>query len=203
MYDLDDDLTPAVLADTIAETVAAQPTADPTVLQPRQYAAGYLAGLLYIGCILGANLAAHRFGVVDVAPGLTAPAAVFFTGPVLVLRDYIQWLFGPLTALSLLATGVTASYLFADHRLAAASAVAFAVSEAADFALFTWIAPRWAAAVAAAGIVGALLDAALFLQLAFGTLAYLPGQVLGKTYGVAAAAAAIAIRRRLLNGTSR
>jgi queuosine precursor transporter len=150
----------------------------------------------YLACIIGANALVQHYGVVPVGLGLTGPAGVFLIGPALVVRDYIQWALGKAASLIVLACGIAVSYTIADPHIATASAVAFGVSELADFALFTWIAPRWTSAVLAGGIAGALLDSAVFLQIAFGSLAFMPGQVLGKAYGVALASVVIAARRR-------
>lgn len=149
----------------------------------------------YLACIIGANAAIQHYGIVSVGFGLSAPAGVYFIGPALVFRDLIQWTLGKYASLMALAFGALMSYAIANAHIATASAVAFGISELADFALFTWIAPRWSRAVLAGGIAGALLDSAVFLWLAFGSLHLMPGQVLGKTYGVALAAALIAARR--------
>ncbi len=150
----------------------------------------------YLACIIGANAAIQHYGIISVGFGLSAPAGVYFIGPALVFRDLIQWTLGKYISLVTLAFGAVMSYAIADAHIATASAAAFAVSELADFALFTWIAPRWARAVAVGGIAGAVLDSAVFLQIAFGSLAFMPGQVLGKAYGVAVASVLIAARRR-------
>jgi len=150
----------------------------------------------YVGTVVAANWAVHRFGVVPVGFGLAAPAGVYFVALALVLRDYVQWASGKAVMLGALAVGVGVSYWVADSRIAVASAVAFAFSELVDFGLFTWIQPRWARAVLAGGLVGAVVDSALFLSIAFGSLSFLPGQVLGKAYGVAIAAGLVALRRR-------
>jgi len=155
-----------------------------------------LAIAAYLACIIGANALVQRYGIVPVGLGLSGPAGVFLIGPALVLRDYVQWALGKTVSLLALAAGVVLSYAVADPHIATASAVAFAISELTDFALFTWIAPRWARAVAVGGIAGAVLDSAVFLQIAFGSLAFMPGQVLGKVYGIAIATVLIAARRR-------
>jgi uncharacterized PurR-regulated membrane protein YhhQ (DUF165 family) len=150
----------------------------------------------YLACIIGANALVQHYGIVPVGLGLTGPAGVFLIGPALVVRDYIQWALGKAASLLVLAAGAALSFAVTDPHIATASAAAFAISELADFALFTWIAPRWSRAVLAGGIAGALLDSAVFLQIAFGSLAFMPGQVLGKAYGVALASVVIAARRR-------
>ena len=157
---------------------------------------GITAALAYLATIVGANWAVHRFGVVPVGFGLLAPAGVYFVSAALVLRDATQYTLGKTWALAALAAGVGLSAWVAGPQLAAASAAAFAVSELTDFALFTWVAPRWALAVLAGGAAGAVVDSVVFLSIAFGSLEFLPGQVLGKLYGVIAAALVIAWRRR-------
>ncbi|MGQ4620031.1 hypothetical protein [Nocardia sp. R7R-8] len=124
-----------------------------------------------------------------------APAGVFVVGPALVLRDGVQYLWGKPISLATLAIGALISYLVASPAVATASAVAFAVSEVTDFVIFTWLAPRWTRAVFFGGITGAVLDSVLFLSVAFGSLALLPGQLLGKVYGVTLASAMIGARR--------
>ena len=62
-----------------------------------------------------------------------------------------------------------------------ASLVAFAVSELSDFAVYAPLRKRSRSmAILASGIVGSIVDSALFLYLAFGSLAYVEGQIVGK-----------------------
>lgn len=156
--------------------------------------AAHLAGVCYMGSVVGANYAITRWGIVPVGFGLDGPAGVFLIGPALVARDWLQWAAGKRVALVVLAIGIIVSYVIAEPQIAVASALAFAVSEMTDFALFTWVAPRWARAVLAGGIAGALLDSIVFLLVAFGSIEFLAGQVLGKAYGVILASAVIAMR---------
>lgn len=169
----------------------------------------FWAGFAYLLCIIGANWAIQHYGIVSVdfgLFGLFAPAGVFFVGPALVLRDLVQWSAGKTWSLIALAAGALISYGVTDSHVATASAVAFALSELTDFALYTWIAPsrrrsttgaptRWAWAVLAAGLVGAVVDSVIFLHIAFGSLDLMWGQVLGKAYGVALASVLITVRR--------
>ena len=157
---------------------------------------GAACAAAYLATIVAANWAVAHFGVIPVGFGLLAPAGVYFVSAALVLRDAVQYTLGKVPALAAMACGVALSALVAGHQLALASGAAFAVSETVDFVLFTWIAPRWTRAVAAGGAVGAVADSVVFLSIAFGSLAFLPGQVLGKLYGVALASVVIAWRRR-------
>jgi hypothetical protein len=165
----------------------------------------------YLACILGANAAIQHYGIVPVGLGQLAPAGVYFVGPALVLRDLVQWSAGKAAGLATLATGALLSYAIADPHIATASAAAFGASELTDFALYTWIAPkrrsasgnrsRWALAVLIGGLSGALVDSAVFLHIAFGSLALIKGQALGKAYGVALASLLIWLRRRTAPAT--
>ena len=163
--------------------------------------AGVLAAGAYLAVIVGANWAVRRFGLVPVGFGLYAPAGVYFVAAALVLRDASQYGIGKARTLVVMAAGVALSAVVAGPHLAVASGAAFAVSEMLDFGLFTWVAPRWAWAVLAGGVAGAVADSVVFLSLAFGSLEFLPGQVLGKCYGIVVAAGVIAwTRRRRLAG---
>ncbi len=164
--------------------------------------AGIAAAAAYLAVIVAANWAVRAFGTIPVAPGIAAPAGVYFVAAALVLRDAAQYGLGRWRVLAVMAAGVAVSAWVAGPRLALASGIAFAVSEMADMGGFTAVAPRWTRAVLAGGVAGLVLDSVVFLGIAqlAGvpgiTLAFLPGQVLGKTYGVLAAALIIGWRRR-------
>jgi hypothetical protein len=176
-----------------------------------------LTALAYVLTVVAANYAIGHWGTpppfpggphtIPVGFGYTAPTGVIFVALALVLRDYVQFGLGrtrgeaPTSVqvgvmLALIASGVALSFLIATPALAVASAVAFGLSEIADYALFTWVAPRWGRAVFAGGIAGAVVDSVLFLWIAFGSLAFIQGQVLGKAYGVTLAAILIGARAR-------
>ena len=157
---------------------------------------GIITAIAYIGTVIAANWLVQTFGVVPVGFGLMAPAGVYLIGLALVLRDFVQWSLGKAWMLAALTVGAGLSFLVADPHLAIASAAAFTFSELADFALFTWIAPRWGRAVAIGGAVGAIADSVIFLSIAFGSLAFMPGQLLGKAYGIGLAVVIISARRR-------
>ncbi|MFE6954678.1 VUT family protein [Streptomyces sp. NPDC057696] len=84
-----------------------------------------------------------------------------------------------------------------DPNLAMASTIAFAVAETMDFAVYEPLRRRGLlTAMLASNAIGLLADSLLFLTLAFNSLAYLPGQILGKTWMTLAAVAALALLRR-------
>jgi queuosine precursor transporter len=123
--------------------------------------------------------------LVPVAPGLMAPSGVMMAGVALVLRDLVQRRLGVgLASLAILA-GAGLSAFLAPPALVVASATAFLISEFADLAVYTPLARRGLViAVAASGVVGLVVDSIVFLWLAFGSLDFLVGQVVGKAWMV-------------------
>src|ERR1700757_1121049 len=123
--------------------------------------------------------------LLPVAPGLMAPSGVTMVGIALVLRDLVQRRLG--TTISALAGlgGSGMSALLAPASLVVASATAFLLSEFADLAVYTPLARRrLVAAVIASSCAGLVVDSIVFLWLAFGSLDFLAGQVVGKAWMV-------------------
>ena len=153
------------------------------------YPAGFLA------CIIAANWAIETFGIIPIGFGLMAPAGVYFVGIAFTLRDTTQRTLGKGWTLAAIAAGTILS-AFVSPQFAVASGAAFALSELADFAVYTPLRKRgWVRAVVASNVVGSIVDSALFLWLAFGSLEFVTGQVTGKLYMTAAAIALIGVWR--------
>lgn len=151
----------------------------------------------YILTIVAANAAIATIGLVPVGLGLMAPAGVYFAGLTFSLRDAVQETMGRRWSLAAILVGAGLSAALGGGALAIASGGAFLLSEAADLAVYTPLRRRsWLAAVVASNTVGLLIDSALFLWLAFGSLDFLAGQVVGKLWMTALAVAAVAIYRR-------
>ena len=145
--------------------------------------------------VVGANIAITQFGVVPIGFGLMAPAGVYFAGVSFTLRDALQETGGRKWVIGAILIGAALSAVLSS-RLALASGTAFMLSEAADFAVYTPLRRRgWLLAVAASNAAGLVIDSALFLWLAFGSLDYLTGQVIGKAYMTVAAIIVIATWR--------
>src|SRR5918997_866238 len=143
---------------------------------------GGLVLLAYIATIFGANWAIARFGVVPVGFGLVAPAGVYFAGLAFTLRDLVQEYLGRVAAVVAIVAGAALSALVSP-QFALASGVAFLVSELLDFAVYTPLRKRfWLWAMVPSNLVGTVLDSVIFLTLAFGSLEFLFGQVVGKTW---------------------
>jgi uncharacterized PurR-regulated membrane protein YhhQ (DUF165 family) len=121
-----------------------------------------------------------------VAPGLMTASGVLMAGIALVLRDLVQRRLGVGLAAGAVLAGAAISAFSAPPTLVIASAVAFLVSEYADLAVYTSLAQRrFVAAVLASSLVGLVVDSILFLWLAYGSLEFLAGQIVGKTLMVA------------------
>jgi uncharacterized PurR-regulated membrane protein YhhQ (DUF165 family) len=159
--------------------------------------------LLYIATIPAANWLIGHVGTVcipdgpcliPVLPGIMAPSGVLMIGSALVLRDLVQRSMGARVSLACILAGAALSFFVAPPALALASAGAFLFSELIDFAVYTPLARRsFALAVLTSCTAGALADSAIFLWLAFGSLAFIGGQFVGKLY---AALVYLAFRER-------
>lgn len=135
--------------------------------------------------------------LIPVGFGLMAPSGVLVIGVALVLRDAVHTLLGWRAAAIAILVGAALSWAFSAPGLVVASVAAFVIGEALDLAVFAKIRRRSIAlAVLASGAIGAAADSAAFLWLAFGSLDYIAGQVLGKLYATAAAAAFFALAHR-------
>lgn len=135
--------------------------------------------------------------LIPVAPGLMGPSGVIMIGLALVLRDLVQRRLGVKVSLLAVAIGAAISGALAPPALVMASAAAFLIAETADLAVYTPLQKRGLVlAVAASSLVGLVVDSIVFLQLAFGSLEFLAGQVVGKAWMVLAALPFVAWLRR-------
>lgn len=135
--------------------------------------------------------------LVPVAPGLMAPSGVLMVGLALVLRDLVQRRLGVEFGIAAIVVGALLSALLAPTALVIASAAAFLLSEFADFAVYTPLARRrLVLAVLASSLVGLVVDSIVFLWLAFGSLDFLSGQIVGKLWMVLLALPFVAYLRR-------
>ncbi len=172
----------------------------------RRTAEGLLFLLAFALCIPAANWLIGNVGTVcvpngpcliPVAPGLKAPSGVAMIGLALVLRDLVQRRLGVGWAVVAILAGTALSALVAPPMLVIASAAAFLMSEGADLAVYTPLQRRGLVlAVVASSTVGLVVDSVLFLGLAFGSLDYLAGQVVGKAWMVLLTIPMIAWLRR-------
>ena len=148
----------------------------------------YLA--LFTACVPAANWLIQNIGtycvpkgpcLIPVAPGLTAPSGVLLVGIALVLRDLVQRRLGLAWSVAAIIVGGALSAAFAPPALVVASVAAFLLSELTDLAVFTPLQRRGLVTAAlASSLVGLIVDSIVFLWLAFGSLQFLAGQVVGK-----------------------
>ena len=177
-----------------------------TTLPARGRAEGFLFLLGFGLCIPAANWLIGHVGTVcvprgpcliPVAPGLLAPSGVLTLGLALVLRDMVQRRLGLGWAAAAVLAGAALAALLAPPSLVVASAAAFLVSEAADLAVYTPLQRRGLVlAVALSGVAALVLDSLVFLLLAFGSLDFFAGQVVGKLWMVLASLPFVAWLRR-------
>lgn len=135
--------------------------------------------------------------LIPVAPNLMAPSGVLMIGAALVLRDLVQRRLGVEFGIAAIIAGAGISAAIAPPALVLASTAAFLLSELADFAVYTPLARRrLVTAVVASSMVGLVIDSIVFLWLAFGSLEFLAGQVVGKSWMVLFAIPLVAYLRR-------
>lgn len=168
---------------------------------------GSVAFLGFLACIPLANWMIGHVGTVcvpdgpcllPVAPGLMAPSGVVTVGFALVLRDLVQRFLGRSWGLIAVLLGTAVSVLVAGRNLVLASGVAFLLSELADFAVYTPLQRRGLVlAVIASASAGLVVDSIVFLSIAFHSLEFLEGQVVGKAWAVLASLPLVHAVRRL------
>ena len=166
---------------------------------------GFVSVVAYILTVVAANWALERYGQVAVGFGLTAPAGVYFAGLAFTFRDITHDTLGRWFVLAAIALGSLISLLQSDNAsipggvtsIAVASGLAFLVSELFDFAVYTPLRERnWIGAVVASNVVGFVADSVLFLWLAFGSLEFLDGQLVGKGWMTVLAVIVLTFWRR-------
>lgn len=154
-------------------------------------AANYLIGNVGTECISQGPC------LIPVGFGLMAPSGVLMIGLALVLRDAMQELAGGKWAMAAIVAGSMLSLLVSPVSIAVASAVAFALAELADMAVYTPLRKRGKSlAVLASCAVGSVLDSLIFVFLAFGAIEFAAGTILAKLYASLAVSAFLHARRR-------
>jgi queuosine precursor transporter len=147
----------------------------------------------YVGTIVVANWASTRCPALHVGP-LLVPAGTLWAGATFTLRDLLHDALGARGVAVAIAIGVGLSWLLAAPQIAVASAVAFAVSELIDSTIYARLRSySRLRAMVGSNLVGLLVDSVLFVPLAFGSFAAVPGQVLGKTAATIVTVAVLAM----------
>ena len=171
----------------------------PRMTMSARKAEGLAYFIAFIACIPTANWMIGHLGTACLAGGpcvvpvwpwgnhgpLMAPSGVLMVGLALVLRDLVQRRLGRKVALMAIVAGAALSGAVAPPALVVASTAAFLLSELADFAVYTPLQARGLVlAVLASSVAGLIADSVLFLWLAFGSLEFLAGQIVGKAWMV-------------------
>lgn len=151
----------------------------------------YLAAVGFIGSIPLANYLISNIGTVcsegvcliPVGFGLMAPSGVLVVGLSLALRDYIHESFGIRPTILMILLGALLSFILANPYIAVASAVSYLVSELMDAGVYSWLREKSKPlGILMSGAVGSVVDGVLFVLIAFGSLEFSLGNILGKYY---------------------
>lgn len=143
-----------------------------------------LAFLAYTLTIVLANVMIVQYGLWPVGFGLLAPAGVYMAGLSFSARDWLQESAGRAITLLAIALGAGISALLSP-QLAVASGLAFLLSETLDMTVYTWLRKRGLlTALVASNAVGLVADSVLFLAVAFNSLEFLPGLLVGKAWTI-------------------
>jgi len=155
---------------------------------------GYVCLVLYVACIPLANYMLGHVGtfcvpngpcMIPVWPGIAAPSGVLAIGAALVLRDLVQRRLGLIYSIGAIALGALISWAISPAALVLASVAAFVFSETTDALVFTPLQKRGLiVAVVISALAGIVVDSVLFLHLAFHSLDYVGGQIIGKMWAV-------------------
>lgn len=167
---------------------------------------GVAAAVLFVGTVWFANWLINRYGAVPVGFGLMAPAGVYAAGIAFTLRDIVHRTLGRSAVVGCILAGCALAFFLSNGTIpggrtsiAVASATAFLVSELADLSVYTPLEHRnFIGAVLASNLAGVVIDSAIFLWLALGSLSLFWGQVVGKWWMTLAVLPLLFISRRTL-----
>ena len=130
----------------------------------------------FVAVVIATNVITATLGVVTWL-GIAATAGTWLAGLAFVARDWVHDALGPRWVAACILAGAAISAAFSP-TLAVASAAAFLLSEAADFAVYAPLRKRGRVRAAlASNVVGSVVDSAIFLWLAGFPMALLGTQV--------------------------
>lgn len=161
------------------------------------YLIGFISTIFFANWLIGnVGYYCKPVCVIPVWPGVLAPSGVLAIGLGFTLRDLVQRHLGARYTVLAIVVGAGLSALLSP-ALALASGVAFLLSEMLDLAIYSPLQKRnLMGAVIASNMVGLVVDSVVFLTLAFGSLEFLPGQIIGKALMTLAALPVIWWMRR-------
>jgi uncharacterized PurR-regulated membrane protein YhhQ (DUF165 family) len=146
------------------------------------YLIGFIASIFFANWLIGNVGYCSTTGpcVIPVWPGIMAPSGVLAIGLGFTLRDLVQRRLGLRWTVAGIVLGAALS-AWLSPALAVASGTAFLLSESLDLFVYTPLQKRnLIAAVIGSNVVGAVADSVVFLMLAFGSLQFVEGQIIGK-----------------------
>jgi queuosine precursor transporter len=156
-------------------------------------------GIGYVATIVAANWTSTHCPPLAVGT-LLVPAGTLWAGATFTARDVVHETTNYCGVLAAIAVGGAVSWCLASPHIAVASVLAFATSELIGSLAYSRLRGRSVlGAVTVSNLAGLGIDSVLFVPVAFGGFALVPGQLLGKTVAtvltVAALIAAKAARR--------
>lgn len=116
----------------------------------------------YVAAVVVANLGFAYLPMIPLPGGEMFAPMSLLVGFVFVLRDFAQREIGH-RVLAAMAVGVFASYLLADPFVAIASATAFAISEAVDWAVYTYTRKPLKQRILISSAISTPVDSAVFM----------------------------------------
>ncbi len=128
---------------------------------------GVASAVTFVAVVALANVATAHLGMVELPFGAAVTAGTFLAGAALILRDAVHEFAGRLAVAGCIAAGAAAALPGAPARIAMASAVAFAIAEMVDWAVYSPLRSHgYGRAVLVSSIVAAPIDTAIFLGIA-------------------------------------
>ncbi len=124
----------------------------------------YMHTIIYVLLIVLVNWLFTVVPLVELPGGTMWPPVALVVGFVFVARDFAQREIGH-WVLAAMAVGVVISYFMASPQVALASAVAFAVSELTDWAVYTFTGRPLSERILYSSILGTPIDSVVFLSM--------------------------------------
>jgi uncharacterized PurR-regulated membrane protein YhhQ (DUF165 family) len=124
----------------------------------------YMHTIIYVLLIVLVNWLFTVVPLVELPGGTMWPPVALVVGFVFVARDFAQREIGH-WVLAAMAVGVIISYFMASPQVALASAVAFAVSELADWAVYTFTGRPLSERILYSSVLGTPIDSVVFLSM--------------------------------------
>ena len=137
---------------------------------------------VYLSLIFIANATLYVVGFIPVGLGLEAPAGVFAAGLAFTFRDLVQESLGKRFVIIAILIGAGLSALVTP-LIALASGISFLIVELVNTFVYTFLRNKhWAGAIFTSNFCAFIIDSFAFSLLAFGSLAFFGGIMLGKMW---------------------